>query len=117
MRGQFFCEYFFVKLYSKKPILDLQNYLLPCLNKKLFGIDCPGCGTQRALVQVCEGNFVGAFHQFPAIYTTMLFFGFLALHFLDKSRRYDRIVIGLAIANTAIMAVSYFIKMSPFLQL
>lgn len=90
--------------------------MLPCLNKKLFGVDCLGCGTQRALLQVCEGHFVAAFHQFPAIYTTILFFGFLALHFIDKSRNYERIVIGLAVTNAVIMIASYLIKMSPYLK-
>ncbi len=97
-------------------MLDLEKYMLPCLNKKLFGVDCLGCGTQRALFQIVKGNFTEAFYQFPAIYTTLLFFGFLALHFLDKSRNYQRIVIGLAITNAVIMIVSYFIKMSPYLN-
>jgi len=90
--------------------------MLPCGNKILFGIDCLGCGTQRALLQIVKGNFTEAFYQFPAIYTTILFFGFLALHFLDKGRDYQRILIGLAITNAAIMIVSYFIKMSPYLN-
>lgn len=95
-------------------MLDLEKYMLPCLNKKLFGVDCLGCGTQRALLRLCEGDFVGAFYQFPAIYTTLLFFGSLALHFIDKGRSYQRFVIGFAIANTLITIVSYIYKMTHF---
>jgi len=85
--------------------------MIPCLNKQLFGIDCLGCGTQRALLLVLKGNFTEAFFQFPAIYTTILFFSLLALHFVDKSRNYHRILIGLAIVNAVIMIVSYILKM------
>jgi len=95
-------------------ILDIEKYMLPCLNKKFFGIDCIGCGTQRALLQLLNGNFTEAFYQFPAIYTTILFFGFLVLHFADKSRNYQRLIIGFAIANTLIMIVSYIYKMTHF---
>ena len=93
-------------------ILDLEKYMIPCLNKKLFGIDCLGCGTQRALVLILKGNFAEAFFQFPAIYTTLLFFGFLALHFIDKSRNYQKFIVVLAIVNAIIMIVSYIYKMT-----
>ncbi len=86
--------------------------MIPCLNKQLFGVDCLGCGTQRALLLLFNGDFAKAFHMFPAIYTTLLFFGILALHFLDKSRNYHKLLIGLAIVNASIMIVSYIYKMT-----
>ncbi len=88
--------------------------MIPCMNKQLFGVDCLGCGTQRALLLLLNGDFVKAFYLFPAIYTTLLFFGVLALHFLDKSRNYNKLVIGLAIVNASIMIVSYLYKMTTF---
>ncbi len=92
--------------------MNLEQYMIPCLNKKLFGVDCLGCGTQRALLLLIKGNFSGAFYQFPAIYTTLLFLGFLALHFLDKGRNYHKIMVGLAIINAVIMIVSYIYKLT-----
>jgi Protein of unknown function (DUF2752) len=92
--------------------LDIEKYMIPCMNKQLFGVDCLGCGTQRALLLVLNGDFVKAFHLFPAIYTTLLFFGVLVLHFLDKSRNYNKLIIGLAIVNASIMIVSYLYKMT-----
>jgi Protein of unknown function (DUF2752) len=88
--------------------------MIPCMNKQLFGVDCLGCGTQRALLLLLNGDFAKAFHLFPAIYTTLLFFGILALHFLDKSRNYNKLIIGLAIVNASIMIVSYIYKMTTF---
>ena len=86
--------------------------MIPCINKKLFGVECLGCGTQRALLLIFKGDFSGAFHLFPAIYTTILFFGILSLHFIDKTRNYHKIIIGLAISNAVIMIVSYIYKMT-----
>jgi Protein of unknown function (DUF2752) len=97
---------------SKNTILDLEKYMFPCVSKKLFGVECLGCGSQRALVLVCKGNFIEAFEMYPAIYTTILFFAFLGLHFFDKTRNYSKTIIGLAIANMIIMIVAYFYKMS-----
>ncbi|WP_394336311.1 DUF2752 domain-containing protein [Flavobacterium psychrotolerans] len=84
------------------------------MNKKLFGVECLGCGTQRALVLILRGEFTAAFHMFPAIFTTLLFFMVLGLNFIDKSRNYHKIIIGLAIVNAIIMIVSYIYKMIHF---
>lgn len=86
--------------------------MIPCVNKKLFGVDCLGCGTQRALLLLLRGEFNAAFHMFPAIFTTILFFGVLGLHFIDKSRNYHKIIVSLAIINAVIMIVSYIYKMT-----
>lgn len=88
--------------------------MIPCMNKTLFGVECLGCGTQRAFLLVLRGDFLAAFYQFPAIYTTILFFGILALHFTDRSRNYHKIIIGLAVINAIIMIISYIYKMTQF---
>ncbi len=84
--------------------------MLPCMNKKLFGIECFGCGTQRSFFMLIQGDFVGAFKMFPAIFTTILFFFIVFLHFIDKSRNYNKPIIILAIINAVIMVMSYTIK-------
>ncbi|MGG7035587.1 MAG: DUF2752 domain-containing protein [Flavobacterium sp.] len=91
--------------------MEIEKYMIPCMNKKLFGFDCMGCGTQRALVLLMKGDFWEAFQMFPAIYTTILLFVFIALHFIHKSRNYKNIIIILAIVNAIIMIVSYFYKL------
>ncbi|OUD37926.1 DUF2752 domain-containing protein, partial [Flavobacterium psychrophilum] len=54
--------------------MKIEEFMIPCLSKTLFGVDCLGCGTQRALILVLKGKFTEAFYMFPAIYTTILFF-------------------------------------------
>lgn len=88
----------------------MEEHMLPCMNKQLFGVECPGCGTQRAIAFLLEGEFYEAFKIFPAIYTLGLFFIFLSLHLLDKKRNYAKLVIASAILNGAVILIAYFIK-------
>ena len=86
--------------------------MIPCVNKKIFGVECLGCGTQRALVLLFRGEFTTAFEMFPAIFTTIIFFIIIGLHFIDKTRNYHKLIIGLAIINAIIMIISYIYKMT-----
>ena len=94
--------------------MPAENYMLPCMNKSLFGVDCMGCGTQRALILLSKGEFKEAFYMFPAIYTTILLFLFLGLHFIDKSRNYHKLIVPMAILNAVIMVISYIYKQTNF---
>lgn len=93
----------------------MEKYMLPCMNKSIFGIECPGCGLQRSFLMLCEGRFVDAFFMFPAIYTTIAFVMLIGLHFTDRSRNYVKAIIWTAIANGTITIVSYILKMTSAL--
>ncbi len=89
--------------------------MLPCLNKKLFGIECLGCGMQRATALLFEGEFIAAFKIYPAIYTLILLALFLVFNLTIKFR-FDRIIkISLIVLNVLIIVISYAIKMSKHL--
>ncbi|WP_338375516.1 DUF2752 domain-containing protein [uncultured Flavobacterium sp.] len=88
----------------------MEEYMVPCMNKSIFGIDCMGCGTQRSLNLLLQGEFVEAFKMFPAIYTLLLFGITITLHLIDKKRNYLKPIAILAITNGIIMTVNYFYK-------
>ncbi|MDH6250545.1 hypothetical protein M2347_000272 [Chryseobacterium sp. H1D6B] len=90
--------------------MKIEDFMLPCPSKKFLGIECFGCGTQRAIVLVFEGRFAEAFHMFPAVYTLLLFFCMVALNFIDKKRNYGNALVFLAIINSVIMVIAYFYK-------
>lgn len=92
--------------------INLENYMLPCLNKKLFGMECPGCGIQRSVKLIAEGEFVGAFEMYPAIYTLIGLLGFVIADKFIKIKYANKIIIGLAITNVVIILTSYIIKIS-----
>lgn len=93
--------------------MNLEDYMLPCLNKKLFGLDCLGCGFQRSLLHVIKGDFIAAFNVYPAIYTLILLAIFLILNLKFKFKSGKKIIIIFTIINVLIIITSYFIKMKP----
>lgn len=90
--------------------MDLEKFMLPCLFKTLFGIECLGCGFQRALFLLFQGQFLAAFKMYPALYSTLLFLGFVALYFLDKSKNYTKLLWISGIANGIFMVIGYWYK-------
>ncbi len=90
--------------------MSADDFMMPCLTKKYFGIDCFGCGTQRAFVMLTEGDFKGAFEMYPAIYSLLVLAFFVVLSIFDRARNYSKILIFLGIANAVIIVVSYFLK-------
>ena len=52
----------------------LQNHLIPCPFKYLTGIDCPGCGFQRAVIALIQGDFNKSLTIYPPAIPLILFF-------------------------------------------
>lgn len=95
--------------------LQLEDYMLPCLNKKFFGMDCLGCGIQRALSLLFQGEFIAAFKMYPAIYTLLLLAFMIAINFFYKVKYAQKIISILAVLNIAIIVISYIIKMNQLI--
>ena len=91
-------------------IIQAEDYMLPCLNKKLFGFECLGCGMQRSLLFIARGEFIEAFKMYPAIYTILLFFMLIGYNFFSKKKIKSKIIYSLAIVNISIIIISYIFK-------
>lgn len=90
--------------------LKIEDYMLPCLTKKFLGIECFGCGIQRAIILIFQGEFQAAFKMYPAIYLMLAFVFFICLNFFDKKRDYHKLIIFLGIFTAFVMVISYFYK-------
>lgn len=90
----------------------MEEFMLPCLNKQLFGLDCLGCGAQRALALVFRGEFVAALKMFPAIYTILLLLLFLITNLFLKFKGDWFVKAGLIVLNAVIIIGAYIYKMS-----
>ena len=88
----------------------MDEYMLPCLNKKLFGFECLGCGIQRATVLFFRGEFYAAFQLYPAIYTLLILAAFLIFNLFVKFNRDEKIRNFLIIINLIIIISSYIYK-------
>ncbi len=95
--------------------LQLEDYMLPCLNKKLFGVDCLGCGMQRALNLLIHGEFIAAFKMYPAIYTLLLLAVVIIINFFYKIKFAQKIISILAIINVLIIVISYVLKINQLI--
>jgi len=87
-----------------------EQFMLPCLNKKLFGIECLGCGMQRSILLIFQGEFVAAFKMYPAIYTIIILVLFIIFSLFKKFKYSYKIKMGLIFLNIIIIIASYFIK-------
>lgn len=92
--------------------MDIDDFMLTCPSKKFLGVECLGCGAQRAVVLVFEGKFAEAFQMYPAVYTLLIFFLILGLSFIDKKRKYGNILLIMIIINLIIMVIGYIYKHS-----
>lgn len=89
---------------------SLDTYMLPCLNKKLFGFDCPGCGLQRSFILVLQGDFTSAFHMYPAIFTLIIMLVFLVLHIKLQFKNGHKILFALFIINFIFIITNFILK-------
>jgi uncharacterized membrane protein (DUF485 family) len=89
----------------------MEEFMLPCLNKQLFGLDCLGCGAQRALLLVFQGKFMAAFKMYPAIYSILLLLLFLIFNLFIKFKHQWLVKAGLIAINAAIIIAAYLFKM------
>ncbi|MEW2921520.1 DUF2752 domain-containing protein [Muricauda sp. ANG21] len=93
-------------------LFNLKDYMLPCLNKKLFGLECPGCGMQRSVHLLFQGDFVGAFKMYPAIYPILILLAFLVSNIFVKYKFADQIKLILMLTTATAILVSYLLKMN-----
>ena len=90
--------------------LHIEDYMLPCFTKQVFGIDCPGCGLQRSLAFLFQGDFIAAFEMYPAIYTIIPLFGFIAANTFFKIKYVNTIIITLLTSSVVLIFTNYILK-------
>ena len=64
----------------------IEQHELPCFYRSVFGMECPGCGTQRAFVLLLKGEILQSFFTYPPLALLIGLFVFLSLHLLFKFR-------------------------------
>jgi hypothetical protein len=89
----------------------LNDYMLPCLNKKFFGFECMGCGLQRSLALLLKGQFIEAFFMYPAVYSIIALFGFIIINHFKNFKFGNKIIIILALLNVIVIVASYLLKL------
>jgi hypothetical protein len=90
----------------------LEQHLLACPYKAMAGIDCPGCGMQRSFIALLRGDLAESFALYPALLPIILTFILLFLHLKFRFKNGATILMYAFIVSTAIVIVSFIIKVS-----
>ena len=88
----------------------LKEHLITCPFKKYTGIDCPGCGLQRSVIALFEGNFIKSFHYYPATIPILLLLLFSIGHLKFDFKNGALIIKLFYIAIVLIIVVNYIYK-------
>ncbi len=91
-------------------LFNVEDYMLPCLTKHFLGFDCPGCGLQRSVAFLLQGDFIAAFKMYPAIYPMLLLFLFIGLKHFVSIRFENTITYGLLLATFFAIFTNFILK-------
>lgn len=90
----------------------LSNHMLSCPMKASTGIDCPGCGMQRAIIKLLEGDLQGSLQMNPSALPILFMLIFLVLHLKFQFKHGAKIITVLFILSTTIIIVNYIVKLT-----
>ena len=88
----------------------LEHHLLTCPFKHLTGLDCPGCGIQRSIVALLEGNFIASFKLYPATLPIFALMVFALVHLKFELKNGAFFIKFLYIVVTLIIIINYIYK-------
>ncbi|MDR0505246.1 MAG: DUF2752 domain-containing protein [Dysgonamonadaceae bacterium] len=88
----------------------LENHLFACPVKQFMYIDCPGCGLQRSIIALLEGDMVKSFQLYPATIPMLFCFIFTALHIIFNFKHGAAIIKVSFILCVLTILVFYFYK-------
>lgn len=88
----------------------LENHLLVCPYKSMFGIDCPGCGMQRSFIELLKGNFTNSLYLYPALLPVIFLLIFLLLHLKYKFKNGASVIKYTFMVCALIITVNYVLK-------
>jgi len=88
----------------------LEKRQMPCFYKSVLGIDCPGCGMQRALIAMLQGDLIRSLKLYPALIPTISLLILLVIHVFYRLKNGAKILTWLFIINVVIIFISYIYK-------
>jgi len=99
--------------YQHDPAQSETVFIL-CVTKNISGIDCPGCGSQRAFHELLHGNFIKAAKLNLTIYFFTPLLLFLFLKTVLKPFRID--LPDLLITTKRLMLILFFLLLFTVLR-
>lgn len=88
----------------------LGDHLLTCPSKLFFHLDCPGCGMQRSIIALLEGDLWKSLTYYPATIPIFALLIYTVMHLKLDFKSGASVVKWGYIGCTAIVMVFYFYK-------
>lgn len=88
----------------------LEHHLFPCFFKSYLGIDCPGCGSQRAFIALIKGNVIQSLQFHAALIPFLLTCILLIIQLIVKHKNGGKYVMWLFIFTSVITTIQYIVK-------
>ena len=77
-------------MYELSFLAWLEEHQLPCLLKGVFGIECPGCGFQTAVLLLLKGELWESVKTYPGLIPLAVFVGLAIAHFMGVKKNCPR---------------------------
>ena len=84
--------------------------MLECHWKSTFGVECLGCGFQRSVISLLEGNIVESLKLFPATIPLLVTLIYTLLHIGFSFKHGARNIIILFATSATLMVVHLILK-------
>jgi hypothetical protein len=88
----------------------LEAHMQPCIYKQGIGIECPGCGFQRALIALLKGDIWESIQLFPGLIPLLFLFVFLIVHLMFHLKNGAVVLKYIFIVDIAIIIIDYIIR-------
>ena len=88
----------------------VNDHLITCPFKYHFGLDCPGCGLQRSMVALAQGDIPQSFSLYPASIPIIALVLFVPLHLKFYFKKGASVVKILYVAIAIIIVLNYIYK-------
>jgi hypothetical protein len=85
--------------------------MLECHWKKTFGIECFGCGFQRSIIALIEGDLMTSLSLYPATIPILFTFIYTVAHLLFKYKNGARNIVILFSFSVVLMVGNFIYKL------
>ena len=86
----------------------LKDNMLSCPYKATWGLDCLGCGMQRSIIALLEGDLSTSIQLYPALLPLLILLTYTGLHLKYKYLRGAQVVMWL-FASTVTINLGHFL--------
>ena len=101
-----------IVLFSAYVMLEwLETHQLPCLFREIFGIICPGCGFQRALLLLLRGEVGEAFCVWPGLLPLGVFIVLIIVRIAGIKKISERLLKNMGFVCLLMILISYLLKL------